>query len=121
MTPPVLELSEVAKDYRGLRPPRIARLAVAPDDVVAIVGMDQAAAEVFISLVTGATLPDCGEVRIFGRPSAAISDSPDWLAVVDRFGIVSERAVLLDAFSVVQNLAVPFTLEIEPLREEIRD
>jgi len=38
----------------------------------------------------------------------------DWLAAVDRFGIVSERAVLLDVLSVVQNLAVPFTLEIEP-------
>lgn len=121
MTRPILELSEVAKDYRGLRPLRIARLAVAAGDQTAIVGMDQAAAETFVNLVTGATLPDRGEVRIFGRPTTAISDNTDWLALVDRVGIVSERAVLLDAFSVVQNLAVPFTLEIEPLREEIRD
>ena len=55
-----------------------------------------------------------GEVRVFGRPTSAIADSADWLATVDRFGIVSERAVLLEALTVVQNLAMPFTLEIEP-------
>jgi len=111
---PVLELSDVSKEYRGLRPLRIARLLVAVTDQIAIVGLDRAAAEVFVNLVTGTTLPDLGEVRLFGRPTTAIADSADWLTIVDRFGIVSERAVLLDALSVVQNLAVPFTLEIEP-------
>ena len=38
--------------------------------------------------------------RVFGRPTRAIADSADWLAIVDRFGIVSERAVLLDALTV---------------------
>ena len=120
MTGPVLELSDVSKDYRGLRPLRIASLAVRPGDHVAILGLDQITAEVFVNLVTGATLPDRGDVRLFGRSTAAIADSADWLAVVDRFGIVSRRAVLLDALTVVQNLAMPFTLEIEPPPEDIR-
>jgi ABC-type transporter Mla maintaining outer membrane lipid asymmetry ATPase subunit MlaF len=59
-------------------------------------------------------------VRLLGRSTAAITDSADWLAVVDRFGIVSPRAVLLDALTVVQNLAMPFTLDIEPVPEDIR-
>jgi ABC-type transporter Mla maintaining outer membrane lipid asymmetry ATPase subunit MlaF len=118
---PVLELSDVSKDYRGLRPLRIARLLVAATDQIAIVGLDRAAAEVFVNLVTGTTLPDLGEVRLFGRLTTAIADSADWLTIVDRFGIVSERAVLLDALSVVQNLAVPFTLEIEPPPADIRE
>ena len=59
-------------------------------------------------------------MSVFGRPTSAIADSDDWLATVDRFGIVSERAVLLDALSVVQNLAMPFTLEIEPPPEEVQ-
>lgn len=117
---PLLELSGVSKDYRGLRPLRIASLAVFPGEKVAILGVDQITAEVFVNLVTGAALPDQGEVRLFGRPTAAITDSADWLAVVDRFGIVSRRAVLLDALTVVQNLALPFTLEIEPPPEDIR-
>src|SRR6185295_20267052 len=49
------------------------------------------------------------------------SDGADWLATVDRFGIVSDRAVLLDQLTVIQNLAMPFTLAIEPPSEEVRD
>jgi hypothetical protein len=66
-------------------------------------------------MATGASLPDRGDVRLFGRSTSAIADSADWLSVVDRFGIVSSRAVLLDALTVVQNLAMPFTLEVDPL------
>jgi ABC-type transporter Mla maintaining outer membrane lipid asymmetry ATPase subunit MlaF len=120
VTAPVLELSDVSKDYRGLRPLRIANLAVRPGEHVAILGLDQTAAEVFVNLVTGATVPDRGDVRLFGRSTTAIADSADWLAVVDRFGIVSHRAVLLDGLSVVQNLAMPFTLEVEPPPDDIR-
>lgn len=120
MIPAVLELSGVVKDYRGLRPLRIAALSVAAGEHVALVGVDQVAAEVFINLVTGATLPEAGDIHAFGRPTSAISDSADWLATVDRFGIVSERAVLLDQLTVIQNLAMPFTLEIDPPPDEVR-
>lgn len=121
MSAPVLELSNLVKDYRGLRPLRVERLAVHTGQSVAIVGLDQITAEVFVNLVTGATLPDRGEVKVFGRSTASIGDSADWLTVVDRFGIVTVRAVLLDAFSVIQNLAVPFTLDIEPPSADIRE
>ena len=114
MTAAVLELSGVVKDYRALRPLRIAALRVKSGEHVALVGVDQVAAEVFTNLVTGAILPESGDIRVFGRPTSAIADSDEWLATVDRFGIVSERAVLLDQLSVLQNLAMPFTLEIEP-------
>jgi predicted ABC-type transport system involved in lysophospholipase L1 biosynthesis ATPase subunit len=110
----VVEFTGVSKTYGGLRPLRIAGLGVAPGDRVAILGLDQVAAEVFINLATGATLPDAGEIRLFGRTTSAITDSADWLATIDRVGIVSDRAVLLDQLTVVQNLALPFTLDIEP-------
>jgi ABC-type sulfate/molybdate transport systems ATPase subunit len=120
VSPPVLELSAVAKDYRGLRPLRIAALRIAAGEHVALLGFDQPSAEVFVNLVTGATLPDTGEVRVMGRPTSEITDSADWLATVDRFGIVSERAVLLDELTVIQNLAMPFTLDIEPPPDSVR-
>ncbi len=121
MSTPVLELSDVSKDYRGLRPLRIASLSVAAGERVAILGLDQITAEVFVNLATGASLPDRGDVRLFGRLTSAIADSADWLSVVDRFGIVSSRAVLLDALTVVQNLAMPFTLEVDPLSADVRE
>ena len=116
----LLELVNLTKDYRGLRPLRVAELAVAQADHVAIVGIDQPAAETLVNLITGAFLPDTGDVRVFGRSTADITDSADWLAVVDRFGIVTDRAVLLDGLSVVQNLAMPFSLDIEPPSDGLR-
>jgi len=116
----VVELSHLSKDYRGLRPLRIDQFALSAADQTAIVGFDRAAAETLINLITGAALPDAGEVRVFGRPTSDIADSADWLAVVDRFGIVTDRAVLLDGLTAVQNLAMPFSLEIEPLADDLR-
>jgi ABC-type transporter Mla maintaining outer membrane lipid asymmetry ATPase subunit MlaF len=120
MTAPVLDISSVTQPYGALRPLRIERLQVAAGEQVAIMGLDQPAAEVFIDLVTGAGLPEAGSVSVFGRSTADIRDSADWLAMLDRFGIVSERAPLLEPMSVVQNLALPFSLEIEPPPDEIR-
>lgn len=121
MSPALVFLSEVSKGYGALRPLRIARLSIAAGESVAILGLDQPAAETFINLLTGATLPESGDIQVFGRSTSVIADSTEWLAVVDRFGIVSERAVLLDQLSVIQNIAVPFTLEIEPPPDDVRD
>jgi ABC-type transporter Mla maintaining outer membrane lipid asymmetry ATPase subunit MlaF len=119
VTLPLLELTNTVKNYGGLRPLRIERLAIVPSESVAIVGLDEPMAEVFVNLVTGGALPDVGEVRIFGRSSSTISDSTDWLSVVDRFGIVSHRAVLLEAFTLLQNVAVPFTLDLESIPADV--
>lgn len=116
----VLEISDLTKDYRGLRPLRVEHLSIAGADRVALVGFDQPAAEMLVHLITGASLPDAGSVRVFGRATADITDSGEWLEMVDRFGIVTGRAVLLDGLSVVQNLALPFSLDIEPPSEELR-
>jgi ABC-type transporter Mla maintaining outer membrane lipid asymmetry ATPase subunit MlaF len=117
---PILEIVGVSKHYHALRPLRIAHLIVQPGEHVAVIGLDQPAAEVFVNLVTGAFLPDEGEIRVFGRSTAALTDSTDWLALVDRFGIVSDRAVLLDALTVLQNLAMPFSIDVEPLDDGLR-
>ena len=69
--------------------------------------------EVLVNLITGAQLPDSGEVRIFGRPTTSITGVDDWVAELDRFGLISERAVLVDRFTALQNLALPLSLEIE--------
>lgn len=120
-TAPLIEIAALSKDYHGLRPLRIETLTLGEGEHTAILGLDRPMAETFINLVTGAALPDRGVVTIFGRPTSSIDDSAEWLAVVDRFGIVSERAVLLDALSVIQNLSIPFTLEIEPPPDDVRE
>jgi ABC-type polar amino acid transport system ATPase subunit len=116
-----VEITSVAKQYGALRPLRIEQLTIAPDDRIALVGLDQPAAEVFVNLVTGASLPDAGVIKVFGRSTLDIADSADWLSTLDRFGIVSDRAPLIDSLSIVQNLSMPFTLEIEPPPPDIRE
>jgi ABC-type branched-subunit amino acid transport system ATPase component len=115
----VLELSHLVKDYRALRPLRIDGFVLSDLDHTAIVGLDRLAAETLINLITGASLPDSGEIRVFGRRTADITDSTDWLTVVDRFGIVTERAVLLDGLTAIQNLALPFSLDVEPVSADL--
>jgi ABC-type transporter Mla maintaining outer membrane lipid asymmetry ATPase subunit MlaF len=117
---PVLEIRAVSKSYGGLRPLRIEELLVSAGQQLALVGFDQPTAELFVNLVTGTSLPDRGEVVVFGRATHTIENGTEWLSVVDRFGIVSERAVLLGGLSVVQNIAVPFSLDIEPPSEALR-
>jgi ABC-type sulfate/molybdate transport systems ATPase subunit len=114
MAEPIVHLSVVAKNYGALRPLRIEELILGDTDEVALLGLDQPAAEVLINLLTGASLPDAGVVRVFGRSTADIADSDDWLQTLDRFGIVSDRAALIEPLDVIQNLAIPFSLEIEP-------
>jgi len=116
-----VEFSSVSKQYGALRPLRIEALSLAADDRIALVGLDRPAAEVFVNLVTGASLPDAGTIRVFGRSTLEIVDSSDWLSTLDRFGILSDRAPLMDSLTIVQNLAMPFTLEIEPPPADIRE
>ena len=49
---PVLEITGVRKHYAGLRPLRMKDLRVAAGERVAISGLDAAAAELFINLIT---------------------------------------------------------------------
>lgn len=120
MISPLLEIASLSKNYHALRPLRIERLAVAAGEHVAVLGFDAPAAEMMTTLVSGATLPDAGTIRLFGTSTAEIPDSDAWLQFLDRIGIVTDRAALLDSLSVAQNLALPFTLEIEPPPEAVR-
>jgi ABC-type lipoprotein export system ATPase subunit len=114
----VVEMRGIVKRSNTLRPLRIAELSLARGARVAIAGIDAAGAEVMLNLVTGASLPDEGEVRVFGRRTSDVSDGDEWLASLDRFGIVSERAVVLEGATLTQNLALPFALEIDPVPPE---
>jgi ABC-type transporter Mla maintaining outer membrane lipid asymmetry ATPase subunit MlaF len=118
---PPLRIANLRKNYQGLRPLRLRELVVLPGEQVAVSGLDAGAAEVLVNLVTGASVPDEGEVRVFGSQTTDLTNGDDWLASLDRFGIVTPRAVLLDAVSVVQNLAMPFTLQIDPIPADVNE
>lgn len=113
--PSVLRIASLQKRYHGLRPLRIRDLTIARGERVAISGLDAGSSEVLVNLVTGASLPDDGDVFVLEQNTREIADGDAWLSSLDRFGIASPRAVLLDGATLLQNLAMPFTLQIDPV------
>jgi len=112
---PLLEMAGVEKDYHTLRPLRIRDLTVRPGDVFSISGIDMLGAETFVHLVTGATLPDAGDVSLFGRNTRSITDADAWLKSLDGVGMITARGILIEAFSVLQNIALSLTLDVDPI------
>lgn len=115
MNDALLEIRDLSKDYRTLRPLRIKDLTVRAGEVMSITGMDVLGAETFVHLVTGATLPDAGEVSLFGRNTRAITDGDAWLKSLDGIGMITARGILVAAFSVLQNIALSLTLDVDPI------
>jgi predicted ABC-type transport system involved in lysophospholipase L1 biosynthesis ATPase subunit len=116
---PLLDISGLVKDYKALRPLRIKSLNVNPGDVLAVSGLDALASETFVHLVTGATLPDSGDVSLFGQNTRTIADSAAWLKSLDGVGMVTSRGIVIGMFTVLQNIAMSFTLEVDPIDPEV--
>ena len=120
MSDTLVTVTGLSKNYQALRPLRIASLELQRGGRVSIVGLDAQAAEMFVGLLTGAVLPDDGEIHLFGKSTRDVPDSDAWLEMLDDVGIVTERAVLIAQFSVAQNIAIPFTLQVDPIAEATR-
>jgi predicted ABC-type transport system involved in lysophospholipase L1 biosynthesis ATPase subunit len=115
MTDVLLQITGLSKDYQTLRPLRVKDLTVRQGDVLSISGIDVLGAETFVHLVTGATLPDAGDVLLFGRNTRQITDSDAWLKSLDGVGMLTARGILIGAFSVLQNIALSLTLDVDPI------
>jgi ABC-type multidrug transport system ATPase subunit len=106
-----VSVRNVSKDYRGLRPLRIQALEVREGETTALLGFDQAMAEVLVRMIMGASLPDEGEVTVLGQLTSTIADGDEWLEGLSRFGLLSDRAILVDQLTAEQTLAMPITFD----------
>ena len=111
----LLEINGLKKDYQSLRPLRLSRLTVNPGDIITVGGLDATAAETLVHLITGAALPDEGDVTLFGQNTRTITDGPAWLNQLDALGMITVRGVVIEAFSVLQNIAMSYTLDVDPI------
>jgi len=117
---PLFTFDGVVKPMGGPVPLRIARFEFFAGDRVVLSGLDAMAAEMFMHVLTGAALPEQGRVDVFGTSTRDIDTDTAWLASLDRFGLVSNRAVLLDQTTIAGNLALPLTLSIDPMADDVR-
>lgn len=111
----LLEINGLKKDHQALRPLRMMRLSVNPGEVMSIGGIDAPAAEALVHLITGAILPDEGDVTLFGQNTRTIPNGEQWLKSLDGLGMLTARGVLVDMFSVLQNIAMSYTLDVDPI------
>lgn len=119
MTAPLLTVSGLVKDYQALRPLRIRSLTLTSGDIVSLSGLDAIAAETLVHLVTGATLPDSGDIVLFGQNTRVITDGGAWLKSLDGVGMVTSRGIVIEMFSVLQNIALSYTLEVDPIDPQV--
>lgn len=117
---PEIAFAGVVKEHGGAVPLRLAAFDVHQRDRVAMFGLDEAAAETVLHLISGAALPDEGSVRVAGRDTRSIVTDTDWLLSLDRFGVVTRRAVLLESLPAAANIALPITAAIDPMTPETR-
>src|SRR5205814_8483392 len=62
-----------------------------------------------------------GVVTVGGQNTRAIATDTEWLTSLDRFGIVTDRAILLSGLPIAANLALPMTLSIDPIADDVLD
>jgi predicted ABC-type transport system involved in lysophospholipase L1 biosynthesis ATPase subunit len=111
----LIEIRGLVKEYGALRPLRIRELTVEPGAIISIAGIDAPAAETLVHLLTGAKLPDEGDVSLFGGNTRAITDAAAWLTSLDGIGMITARGILIEMFSVLQNVALSLTLDVDPI------
>ena len=120
MSDVVLQVENLHKNYQALRPLRVQSLTIKRAEMVSLVGLDAAAAEMLVGLLTGAVLPDEGRISLLGQSTGDVTNTDAWLAMLDQVGIVTDRAVLIAQFSVEQNIAIPFTLQVDPVAPDVK-
>jgi len=117
---PLIDIAGLVKHYPGQRPLRIARFTLGRLDRIVLSGLDAGGAEGFVLLVTGASVPDAGDVVVAGRSTRDIATDAEWLRSLDRFGLVTARAVLIEKLPTAANMALPLTLAIDPVSDDVR-
>jgi simple sugar transport system ATP-binding protein len=66
--PPLLEARNLSKRYGHVRALDGASIEVYPAEVVALIGDNGAGKSTLVKILSGATRPDAGEIRVEGRP-----------------------------------------------------
>ncbi|MFO1305876.1 MAG: ABC transporter ATP-binding protein [Burkholderiales bacterium] len=116
----MIELSRIAKSFAGPRPRVVfedVSLAVAPGELVAILGESGAGKSTLLNIAAGLERPDAGRVAIGGLDLAPLDDDALTLLRRQSIGFVFQAFHVLPYLTVAQNVALPLALLSQPSHE----
>ncbi len=99
--PPILELRQVTKEYRGIPAVRAVDFDVRHGEIHALVGENGAGKSTLTKIIAGAVAPTRGELLLEGRP-VSFAQPADALAA--GIAMVYQETSLVPALSVAQNI-----------------
>lgn len=120
MSESVIEVRDFEKVIEGATVLRVGRLSLGRGESLAVVGLPEPLAEVLLHHLTGRFLPDAGEVRLFGTPTAEIRTEAEWFPYVRRIGLYDERRPLLEDWPVEASLMATLAMDWETPMDERR-
>ena len=113
-TQPVAELRDVTKIYReGERRRAVLRnvdLAVAPGELLILLGRSGSGKSTVLNLLAGIDPPTAGEVLLGGEPLTRMAERERTLLRRDRIGFIFQFFNLIPTLTVEENLLLPLEL-----------
>lgn len=99
----MLELKEITKQYGGVFANRSISLSVGKGEVCCLLGENGAGKSTLMNVLYGLTRPDCGEIRMDGKP-VSIRSPKD--AIHSGIGMVHQHFMLIPALTVLENIVL---------------
>src|SRR5262245_25120442 len=98
---PVVEAIGISKRFGATVALQDAGISVAPGEAHALVGRNGAGKSTLVSILTGLSRPDDGQVRFDGQPAPPLQDRGGWRR---RVACVYQRSTIIPTLSVAENL-----------------
>lgn len=119
MDRPIIELRGVTKGFGGAPIIQDLNLEIMPGQTSIIAGVSGSGKSVLLRLMNGLTLPDAGEVRLFGQDLRQASERTR-TTLRKRCTMVFQNYALIDSLTVAQNIGFPLAQNTKMKPKEIR-
>src|SRR5215510_11842728 len=103
MSSSVIELSQIVKEYPGVRPLDQVDFAVRPGEIHALLGENGAGKSTLIRVMGGAVAPDSGTISYLGKPVVWQSPKEAQAAGIH---VIHQELALFPELSVAENILV---------------
>jgi len=102
-SPPLIEMHAISKSFGPVKANEGVDLAVAPGEILGLLGENGAGKTTLMNILFGAYQPDAGEILVNGKP-VSIRNSADALAA--GIGMVHQHFHLASRLTVLENLLI---------------